>query len=98
VELEGKAEKTGTATKDSTPRPAKASPLSDERKGESNTGKEKPAAVESESERWAKLPPAQREEMLQVLRQEMPERWRKRLEAYFMSLADEKEKKPANGK
>ncbi|MCY3023472.1 MAG: hypothetical protein NTW87_31215 [Planctomycetota bacterium] len=51
-----------------------------------------PAIVAGKQDSWAKLPPAQREELLQAFREEIPERWRKRLEAYFLSLAAEEVK------
>jgi hypothetical protein len=41
---------------------------------------------------WSKLPPAQRDELLQAFREDMPERWKKRLEAYFTSVAAEEAK------
>ena len=47
------------------------------------------ALVTGKQDPWAKLPPAQRDELLQAFREEMPERWRKRLEAYFLSIAAE---------
>lgn len=51
-----------------------------------------PAIVAGKQDAWAKLPPAQRDELLQAFREEMPERWRKRLEAYFLSIAAEEAK------
>ena len=51
-----------------------------------------PALVAGKQDAWAKLPPAQRDELLQAFREEMPERWRKRLEAYFLSIAAEEAK------
>jgi len=45
------------------------------------------AQVADRQASWAKLPPAQRDQLLQAFREEMPERWRKRLEAYFLSIA-----------
>ena len=50
------------------------------------------AVVAGKQDAWAKLPPAQRDELLQAFREEMPERWRKRLEAYFLSVAAEEAK------
>jgi acyl-CoA reductase-like NAD-dependent aldehyde dehydrogenase len=50
------------------------------------------AQVAGKQDAWAKLPPAQRDELLQAFREEMPERWRKRLEAYFLSVAAEETK------
>jgi hypothetical protein len=48
-----------------------------------------PASVATKTEAWAKLPAAQRDELLQAYREDVPERWRKRLEAYFLSIAAE---------
>jgi len=48
-----------------------------------------PAQVANKTEAWAKLPAAQRDELLQAFREDVPERWRKRLEAYFLSIASE---------
>lgn len=48
--------------------------------------------VVSRGDNWAALPQAEREELLQVFRPEVPLRWRKRLEAYFVSLAAEEAK------
>ena len=48
--------------------------------------------VAGKQDSWAKLPAAQRDELLQAFREEMPERWRKRLEAYFLSVAAEEVK------
>jgi len=52
-------------------------------------GQMNPALVAGKQDAWARLPPAQRDELLQAFREEMPERWRKRLEAYFLSIAAE---------
>jgi bilin biosynthesis protein len=51
-----------------------------------------PAIVAGKQDSWAKLPPAQRDELLQAFREDMPERWKKRLEAYFTSIAAEEAK------
>lgn len=51
-----------------------------------------PAQVANKTEAWAKLPAAQRDELLQAFREDVPERWRKRLEAYFLSIASEEAK------
>lgn len=48
-----------------------------------------PALVAAKQDAWAKLPPAQRDELLQALREEMPVRWQERLKAYFLSIAAE---------
>jgi acyl-CoA reductase-like NAD-dependent aldehyde dehydrogenase len=50
------------------------------------------AQVAGKQDAWAKLPPQQRDELLQAFREEMPERWRRRLEAYFLSVAAEEAK------
>ncbi|HYG74980.1 MAG TPA: HEAT repeat domain-containing protein [Planctomycetota bacterium] len=44
------------------------------------------------NENWAKLPAAERDELLQIFRPEVPLRWRQRLEAYFVSIAAEEAK------
>ena len=50
------------------------------------------AVVSGTMDAWAKLPPAQRDELLQAFREDVPERWRKRLEAYFLSVNAEENK------
>ena len=55
-------------------------------------GATNPAMVAGKQDAWAKLPPAQRDELLQAFREDIPERWRKRLEAYFTSVAAEEVK------
>ncbi len=50
------------------------------------------AMVAGKQDAWAKLPPQQRDELLQAYREEIPERWRRRLEAYFLSIAVEEAK------
>jgi len=57
--------------------------------GSAQRGALNAAEVASRQAEWAKLPPAMRDEMLQVYREGMPERWRRRLEAYFLSVAAE---------
>ncbi len=69
------------------------SPLKDSALGGATPpGSANPALVSGKQDSWAKLPPAQRDELLQAFREEMPERWRKRLEAYFLSVAAEEAK------
>ncbi len=51
------------------------------------------AQVTGQQDAWAKLPPAMRDEMNQANREGVPERWRKRLEAYYFSVAGEETKK-----
>jgi len=55
-------------------------------------GSQQAAIVAGKQDSWAKLPAAQRDELLQAFREEMPERWRKRLEAYYLSIAAEEAK------
>lgn len=50
------------------------------------------AQVSGSMDSWAKLPAAQRDELLQAFREDVPERWRKRLEAYFLSVNAEENK------
>ena len=50
------------------------------------------ALVTGSMDAWAKLPPAQRDELLQAFSTDMPARWRKRLEAYFLSVNAEENK------
>ena len=52
--------------------------------------------VKSMMEEWAKLPPAQRDELLQAFREDVPERWRERLKAYFLSVNAEQNKESQN--
>lgn len=51
------------------------------------------AQVSGHSSKWAKLPKAERDAILQSYRDEVPEKWRKRLEAYFTSIAAEETKR-----
>ena len=51
------------------------------------------AAVTRTGSKWANLPKAARDELLQVYADDMPLRWRKRLEAYYLSIAGEEVKK-----
>jgi hypothetical protein len=51
------------------------------------------ATVEHKSDDWSALPPNERGELIQAYVDEMPERWRKRLEAYFVSIAAEEVRK-----
>lgn len=51
-----------------------------------------PATVTGKQSPWARLPKAQRDELLQAYGDDIPVRWRKRLEAYFYSIAIEEEK------
>jgi hypothetical protein len=74
---------------DVSPRPRTASRPPPPTKAEErvNSGR-----VVSRGDNWAALPQAERDELLQVFRPEVPLRWRKRLEAYFVSLAAEEAK------
>jgi len=70
-----------------------SSPLQDSALGGSaSRGDLNPAQVEGKQADWAKLPPALREQLLQATGAEMPTRWKKRLEAYWTSIAREEEK------
>lgn len=51
------------------------------------------ATVSRKADDWSQLPPNERGELIQAFVDEMPERWRKRLEAYFVSVAAEEVKK-----
>ncbi len=71
------------------------SPLADSAPGApTSEGKrsQPPAQVQGKQSSWSSLPKAQRDELLQAYGAEMPLKWRKRLEAYFFSLAAEEEK------
>lgn len=50
------------------------------------------AKVEKKADKWASLPPAARDELLQTYGSDVPVRWRKRIEAYFYSVATEEER------
>jgi HEAT repeat protein len=66
------------------------SPMPDSKVGGgAERGALNPAEVASRQAEWAKLPPSMREELMQVYREGMPERWRLRLMAYYKSLAEE---------
>ena len=70
-----------------------ASPLADsQHKNEMPKPNNDSARITDSQSQWAKLPPAIRDEMLQTYGSEMPERWRKRLQAYFLSIAAEESK------
>ncbi len=69
-----------------------SSPLSNPQDGSAARGALRAAEVSGVQDQWAKLPPQLRDEMLQVYREGMPERWRKRLEAYYLSVASEEGK------
>jgi len=69
------------------------SPLQDSALGGSTPrGDLNAAQVEGKQADWAKLPAALREQLLQASSAEMPTRWKKRLEAYWTSIAREEEK------
>lgn len=44
------------------------------------------AQVTSTMDSWAKLPAAQRDELLQAFHEGVPERWMARLKAYYLSV------------
>jgi HEAT repeat protein len=54
--------------------------------GTAQRGALRAAETTDMQESWAKLPPAAREEIMSVNRDEVPERWRKRLAAYILSI------------
>ena len=54
------------------------------------------ALVTGSMDAWAKLPPAQRDELLQAFSADMPARWRERLKAYFLSVNAEENKENDN--
>ncbi|MGD0091503.1 MAG: HEAT repeat domain-containing protein [Planctomycetota bacterium] len=88
----GKGDKNQQKQKGNQSNPGKnaGNPLKDSTLGSAvQQGSVNPALVAGKQDAWAKLPPAQRDELLQAFREEMPERWRKRLEAYFLSIAAE---------
>jgi hypothetical protein len=65
------------------------------------TGAKATPSVTGRHERWATLPAKDRDELFQIYRPEVPLKWRRRIEAYFFSVAAEearqqaeKEKKP----
>jgi hypothetical protein len=67
-----------------------SNPLNDSKLGGAvPPGSANSALVSGKQDAWAKLPPAQRDELLQAYREEMPERWKKRLEAYYLSITSE---------
>jgi hypothetical protein len=67
-----------------------SSPMADSKLGSApQRGALNPAVVDGQQAEWAKLPAAMRDEMMQVYREGMPERWRRRLEAYYLSVAAE---------
>ena len=61
-------------------------------RGTGGTGALVPSSVTGRHEKWASLPNKERDELLQVYRPEIPLRWRRRLEAYFLSVAAEEAK------
>lgn len=60
--------------------------------GQVPAGPTSAAMVADKGSEWSKLPAAQRDQLLQAFREDMPERWKKRLEAYFTSIAAEEAK------
>ena len=53
------------------------------------SGPARPTPVAGFHERWASLPAKEREELLQIYVPEVPLRWRRRVEAYFVSVLAE---------
>ena len=71
------------------------SPLADSKLGGAvPPGAVNPAMVADHTNDWSKLPPAQRDELMQAYRENIPERWYVRLNAYFSSIAAEEAKQP----
>jgi hypothetical protein len=69
------------------------SPLADSKLGGgAQRGALNAAEVAGQQADWAKLPPAEREAMMNAFKRDIPERWRKRLEAYYLSIAAEEAK------
>ncbi|MBI3829354.1 MAG: HEAT repeat domain-containing protein [Planctomycetes bacterium] len=69
------------------------SPLADSKLGGgAQRGALNAADVAGQQADWAKLPPAEREAMMNAFKRDIPERWRKRLEAYYLSIAAEEAK------
>ena len=63
------------------------SPLNDSKLGGAvPPGAVNAAQVAGKQDAWAKLPPAMREEITQTQRMDVPERWRKRIQAYIYSV------------
>lgn len=54
--------------------------------GSAAAGATNAAQVSDTMSAWAKLPPAQRDELLQAMREGFPVRWQNRLSAYFLSI------------
>lgn len=55
--------------------------------------KEDPPKVAGRFAEWGKLPKSSRDELLSAMGNDVPLRWRKKLEAYFLSIAAEETKK-----
>ncbi|MFH0939294.1 MAG: HEAT repeat domain-containing protein [Planctomycetota bacterium] len=73
------------------------SPLNDSKLGSAvPSGALNPALVAGQQDAWARLPPAQRDELLQAFRDDVPVRWQKRLQAYFYSINTEEAKSMEN--
>ncbi len=60
--------------------------------GSAAKGALNPAEVAGKQEDWAKLPPAMRDELIQIPGADMPARWKLRISAYYDSLAGEESK------
>ncbi|HYF50860.1 MAG TPA: hypothetical protein VEJ63_15705 [Planctomycetota bacterium] len=57
-----------------------------------------PPDVTARNDNWSRLPAAQRDELLQTWRSDLAVRWRKRLEAYYLSLSTEPARQAAERK
>jgi hypothetical protein len=60
--------------------------------GSAAAGATNAAQVSDTMSSWAKLPPAQRDELLQAMREGFPARWQARVSAYFLSVNAEQNK------
>ncbi|MCW8132093.1 MAG: HEAT repeat domain-containing protein [Planctomycetota bacterium] len=70
-----------------------SSPLADSTLGGgAQSGALNAADVVGQQADWAKLPPAERDALMQAYKRDLPQRWRKRLEAYYLSIAAEEAK------
>jgi tetratricopeptide (TPR) repeat protein len=70
--------------------PANPAEQSETRPGAGEIGTLRPAEKAEPGEAWGKLPPAEREKILQSLRDRFPSRYRELVEQYYRSLAEEK--------
>ncbi len=71
-------------------RPSNPAQQSETRPGAGEIGTLRPAEQAKPGEAWGNLPPAEREKILQSLRDRFPSRYRELVEQYYRSLAEEK--------